>query len=650
MIRFVVVCTERLPVRPVPAEGLPSIDHIVSPTRKVLTRRLTEVLPGSLFPDFCTLRPIRAGPGRERPRETGPVRLVYKGAPRPRAVAFDPGNPMSTPLVLSALLLTAGLPSSQEARTAAPADLIVSGRVFTADPERPWAEAVAVSGERIAAVGTHEEIERLRGADTRVVDGGTRAVVPGFNDAHCHFTVGFGFRPDVDLTEASTLAEILAAVAAYAVANPDDEVIDGGQWDLADMPGHAFPTARMLDEVVPDRPVVLWSDGPHGVWVNSAALERARIDKDTRVPPATVFLRDETGEPSGVFLGRGLLGLFRFVPLEDFGAIQDGIVHGLDEARRLGVTSVHESVSSFVLPFLAELHDAGELTLRVHVWGGLTRSPFGGGPAEHLRMAKAHGREDWITFGTLKGGVDGMPGLRTAALLEPYADDSSTSGLTSMEPDQLAAAVEAANAQGLRVAIHATGDRGVRMALDAIVAAGKPELRNRIEHAFIVAPEDFERAAQAGVVVSAQPAFLAVDLAKDRFYEHRLGPARVAETMPFRSLLDAGATLAFGTDFSLTPLDPMIGIYAAVARRDLGGEPGAGWIPSERITVEEAVRAYTLGSAVAEGAADVKGTLTAGKLADIVVLSEDIFALDPGALPEVQVDCTIVGGEVVYRR
>lgn len=530
------------------------------------------------------------------------------------------------------------------------ADLIMEGRVFTNDPARPWAEAVAVRGERIALVGSRAEVERLRGKETRVIAGGERAVVPGFNDAHCHFTIGFGLDQDVDLAGAGSLDEILARVKAYAEAHPEDELIDGGYWDLADLPGHAFPSAALLDEVVPDRPVLLWSDGPHAVWVNTAAMEKAKIDGTTPVPPATVFLRDAEDEPSGVFLGRGLFGLFRFVPLPDLGAMRARIRAGLGEARRLGVTSVQDSVSPFLLPYLAELCDARELTLRVHAWGTLAVGPFGGGADEHLALAKAHGRAHWLTFGTLKGGVDGMPGVRTAALLAPYADDPATSGLLSADPARLAASVRAANEKGLRVALHATGDRGVRTALEAFVAGGKRELQNRIEHAFLVSPDDVERLGKSGVVLSVQPGFVPLDLAKERFYERRFGPERVAYAMPLRALLDAGAVLAFGTDFSLTPLDPLVGIYGAVARRTLAGEPVGGWIPAQRLTVEEAVRAYTLGSAMAEGAEREKGTLAPGMLADLVLLSRDVFSIDPAELLRVQVECTIVGGRVVYPR
>ena len=267
-------------------------------------------------------------------------------------------------------------------------------------------------------------------------------------------------------------------------------------------------------------------------------------------------------------MGRGLLGLVRFLPFPDLERVRGGIRAGLVEARALGVTTVHESVSPVLLPFLSELHDAGELTLRFHVWGSLTPGPFGGGVDQHLALAERHGREHWITFGTLKGGVDGMPGLRTAALLAPYDDDPTTSGLLTMEPAELRTAIAAANEKGVRVALHATGDAGVARALDACAAAGDPALANRIEHAFFVAPEDAARMGRAGVIASVQPGFLAIDLAKDRFYERRLGPERTARAHPLRSLSEGGATLAFGTDHSLTPLDPMVGLYAAVTRRE----------------------------------------------------------------------------------
>jgi predicted amidohydrolase YtcJ len=330
--------------------------------------------------------------------------------------------------------------------------------------------------------------------------------------------------------------------------------------------------------------------------------------------------------------------------------MQAGIRRGLGEAARCGVTSVQDSVPSMLLPFLAELHDAGELTVRFHVWGGLLRGPFGGGTAETLELAKKHARADWITFGTQKGGVDGMPSLRTAALLAPYADALGSRGITTVEPARLAAAVREAHAAGLRVALHATGDAGVRAAVEAFLAEPHPALRDRIEHAFLIDPADVERLAQTRTVVSVQPSFLARDLAQGGVYERRFGVERCAMVLPLRTLADAGVTLAFGTDFGLNALDPRQGLAAAVTRQTSAGEPRAGWHPEQRLTLAEAVRAYTLGSAIAEGAESRKGTLAPGKLADVVVFARDLFALEPQALPSAELVATVVGGRVVYTR
>jgi hypothetical protein len=530
------------------------------------------------------------------------------------------------------------------------AELVVRGRVFTARIDEPWAEAVAVRGATIAAVGSRPEIERWIGPETRVIDAGEGSVLPGFNDAHCHFTVGFGMASDVDLFGARGLAEILARVASYARAHPDDDVIEGMGWDLADMPGDALPTAAQLDEVVGERAVLLWSEGPHAVWASSRALERARIDGAATLPQGVIAARDAEGEPTGVFLGRGLFGLFLFAPGPDVAAMQAGIRRGLAEAAHCGVTSVQDSVPSMLVPFLAELHDAGELNVRFHVWGGLMSSPFGGGVAETLALSKEHARPDWITFGTLKGGVDGMPSLRTAALLAPYTDAPDTRGLTTVAPARLAAAVKEAHAAGLRVALHATGDGGVRAAVDAFLAERRAGLRDRIEHAFVVDPADVPRLAQAGTIVSVQPTFLARDLDQGDVYERRFGVERCKTVLPLRSLLDAGVTLAFGTDFRLNALDPRQGLVAATLRQSPSGEPREGWHPEQRLTLAEAIRAYTLGSAIAEGADSRKGTLEPGKLADLAVFEGDLFALEASALREAEVVTTVVGGRVVFAR
>jgi predicted amidohydrolase YtcJ len=555
---------------------------------------------------------------------------------------------------LALLVLCGAAAGAQEGSRAdgaeGPADLVVRGRIFTGAGDAPRAEALAVRGATIAAVGSRAQIEPWIGPGTRVIDAGEGSVLPGFNDAHCHFTVGFGLQSDVDLLDAHGLDEILARVAAYARAHPEDEVIDGMGWDLADMPAESFPTAAQLDALVEDRAVLLWSEGPHAVWVNSRALERARIDGETRLPPGVTALRDASGEPTGCFLGRGLLGLFLFAPLPDLAAMKAAIRRGLGEAARCGLTSVQDPVPSFLLPFLAELHDADELTLRFHVWGGLTRGPFGGGVAETLALAREHARADWISFGTLKGGVDGMPSLRSAALFVPYADDPGARGVASSDPARLAAAVREAHAAGMRVALHATGDAGVRAAIDAFLGDPRPGLRDRVEHAFLLDAADVPRLAAAGTIVSVQPSFLARDLAQGGVYERRFGAERCARVLPLRALQDAGVTLAFGTDFSLNALDPRQGLAAAVARQTSGGEPSGGWHPEQRLTLAEALRAYTLGSALAEGAEDRKGTLEPGKLADIAVFARDLFTLEPSALPAAELLATVVGGRVVYAR
>src|SRR6185436_4810451 len=276
---------------------------------------------------------------------------------------------------------------------------------------------------------------------------------------------------------------------------------------------------------------------PHAVWASSKALERAKIDGASTLPPGTVALRDADGEPSGVFLGRGLFSLFPFDPFPEEAAMEEGIRRGLAEAARNGVTSVQDSVPSMLVSFLAKMHDAGELTVRFHVWGGLVRSPFGGGVAEALAMQNEHGRADWVTFGTLKGGVDGMPSLRTAAMLAPYADDPSSRGISTIDAKRLAAAVHEAHEAGLRVALHATGDGGVRQAIDAFAAEARAGLRDRVEHAFLVDPADVPRLAKAGTIVSVQPSFLARDLAQGDVYERRFGSERCARVMPLRALL-----------------------------------------------------------------------------------------------------------------
>jgi hypothetical protein len=529
-----------------------------------------------------------------------------------------------------------------------PADLIVHGRLFTGERDAEWAEALAIQGNEIVAVGTRAEVERWRGSATEFVDAGAHTVMAGFNDAHCHFDVVYGMDLGCDLSGARSLAEIQEGLRAYAALHPGPSAIRGSGWDLADLPAGTLPNAVQLDEVSRGRAIVLSSEGPHCLWVNSKALEEMRL------PPVDVpgqrIHRDEAGKPTGFFVGRGLFALAPHDELPTLEEVERGLERGFAEALQAGVTTVHDPVAPFLLPLLAERCDAEALTLRFHVWGWL--SGPGAGPAATRLLEQQYAREGWITFGTLKGGLDGMPGLRTAAVLEAYANDPGNLGLMTEDPAELAKRVEAANAAGFRVALHATGDAAVRAALDAFAVsrARHPGIENRIEHAFYVHPDDRPRFAALGVIASVQPGFLVRDLEKQRFHEAWLGAERLKIAFPMRSLLDAGATLALGTDCSLTPLDPLYGLRAAVTRQTAAGAPTGGWLPAERISLAEALRAYTLGSARAEGQAARKGTLAPGKLADLVAFSDDVFALPPERLREVRVDLTIVDGMVRWRR
>ncbi len=551
---------------------------------------------------------------------------------------------------LSYLAAVLALAVAAHAGDGEPADLVVLGRVFTGDGALPWAEAVAVRANRIVQVGQRDAVARLIGPDTRVLDAAGGSVLPGFNDAHCHLTAAATLDKGLDLSGLRSLDEILGAVRDHAAAHPGDAAVVGMGWHLSQLPGQLFPTAAQLDAVVADRPVLLWSEGPHAVWANTLALSRSHAAEDAAGRSGLRVLRDaRTGEPSGVVLGRGLLGVFREVlTLPDFGGLDARLRHGLAEARRLGLTSVQEPVSPFLLPALAGLHDRGELTLRFSVWTSVG-GPQGAGPETIRAAARLHGRAGFISFTTAKTGIDGMPELRTAALLEPYADDPDERGLLTSLPAALFEHARAAHAAGFSCAVHATGDAGVRLALDAFEAAGAPAgARQRVEHLFLVDAEDVPRFAELGVVASVQPAFLARDLELGRFFEARFGLERCERVLPLRSLLDAGVVLAFGTDHDLTPLDPLVGLQAAVTRQDADGRPAGGWMPGQRISLEEAVRAYTAGSAFAEGQESDKGRLLPGCLADIVVLSADIFALPPIELRTTSVRATIVDGKVVY--
>jgi predicted amidohydrolase YtcJ len=554
--------------------------------------------------------------------------------------------------VLLACLMSAFFPQPNYAQKFEADLVVVNANVHTLDARRPVAEAVAVHGNRIVAVGTNEEIKRLAGARTRVVDAGGALVLPGFNDSHVHFLSG-GFQlSSVDLRDAATPQEFAERIRRFAGKLPKGRWITGGDWDherWPDVNGSApLPTKELIDAFTPDRAVFVNRLDGHMALANSYALKLAGVTRDTPDPPGGLIVRDaRTGEPTGILKDAAQSFVWKVFPEPSSDEKLDAARAATDHAASHGVTSVQDMSAGASVGVYQALLDRGELKTRIYAvsplpdWERLGR----------VGILRAFGG-DMLRIGGLKGFSDGSLGSTTALFFEPYNDAPMTRGLPADEmfPEGvMLKRVREADAAGLQVMIHAIGDR----ANDTILSIyeqvarehGPRDRRFRIEHAQHLRPQDIARFGRDHVVASMQPYHCIDD---GRWAEKRIGHERAKSTYAFRSLLDTGAVLAFGSDWTVAPLDPVLGIYAATTRRTLDGKNPRGWIPEQKITVEEAVRAYTVGSAYAEFAESAKGTITPGKLADLVILSQDIFKIDPVEIEKARVRMTVMDGRVVY--
>lgn len=526
------------------------------------------------------------------------------------------------------------------------ADLVLyNGNVHTMDPSRPQVQAVAIQGNRVLATGSDEEMRGLLRAGGEAVDLRGRTVVPGFTDAHLHFmSYGLGLNR-IDLAGVPSLEEALSRVAARAATMPAGRWLLGRGWDQSLWAGGAFPTRWDLDRVVPDHPVFLRRKCGHAGWANSRALELAGITTATPDPPGGAIGRDpETGRPTGLVFERAIKLVSGVIPeptlAEAVGAIQAALPH----AHRAGLVGVHTMEKAVAFQAFQYLRQAGALSLRVLMQ--IPRKQMGAAIEVGLRSGFG---DPWLRIGGVKVFADGALGSHTAYMLEPFEDAPGDCGIAVTSAAELRQVIGQASAAGLAAFVHAIGDRANREVLDAIEATRQAgvglHLRHRIEHVQLIHPDDQPRLAQLGVIASMQP----IHATQDMRLAGRLWGERCAGAYAWRSLLDNGAVLAFGSDAPVETLSVLQGIHAAVTRRRADGSPGPeGWNPQERLTVEEAVRAYTAGAAYASGEEMIKGPLSPGKLADLVVLSDDIFTVEPMAILGAEVLATMVDGAFVH--
>jgi predicted amidohydrolase YtcJ len=554
--------------------------------------------------------------------------------------------------IVAATLIAGLIVGAQRDDSAGPVDLIVhNARVYTADGDGTMAEAVAIRGNQILRVGSEREVLRLQRPQTVMIDAGGGAVLPGFNDAHLHLLEGGLALDKVALLGTTTLAEIQQRITDWAGANPDEPWVTGRGWRYETFPG-GLPTKALLDTLVSDRPVCLWSYDARTAWVNSAALKLAHITSRTPHPANGVVVKDpKTGEPTGVLKEDAINLVARLIPPPTQEERARALRSAVAEAHRNGITSVQNAGGSLAdLNLFAEARRSGDLNLRIYSAVTLGRSFGENERTALLQAARQYPDDPLLKTGAAKLVVDGGVTTHTAAMLEPYGG-TDIAAEPSIAPDDLNRIVRLIDAEGWQVMAHAAGDLAVRMTLDAYAHAARsnraPERgrRHRVEHAETIAPDDVDRFGRLGVIASMQPALANPESAAFESWSRSVGAERASRGWAFGQIIAAGGRLAFGSDWPAAELDPLLSLESAITPVAIDGADA----PSRRIPLEAAIDAYTSGAAWASFDEQRKGTLAPGMLADLVVLSSDIFE-ETASLARARIEITIFDGRIVYRR
>jgi predicted amidohydrolase YtcJ len=529
------------------------------------------------------------------------------------------------------------------------ADLIIhNARVWTVDSSHPEAEAVAVLGDRIVALGSNQQIDAWRAPQTKVVDAEGKRLLPGFNDAHVHFMDGGAQLDNVELNDATSAREFTRRIAERTAKMPKGEWLLGGDWDETKWNPTEMPTKELIDPVTPDRPVAVNRYDGHMILANSVALKLAGITAQTPDPDGGVIVRDKQGNPTGGLKDAATDLVFKVIPQMTHAQRRHAIERALDHASALGVTSVQHMNPDYAdIAIYNELLEEGRLTTRIYA------APLISQVDDQVKIGirRAFGGP-YLRIGALKSYADGSLGSGTAYFFDPFNDQPNNRGLLSdaMHPiSSMRDRMMRADESNLQLCTHAIGDAGISAILDIYdeieKAHGPRDRRWRIEHAQHMAAKDFDRFSSLHVIASVQP-YHAID--DGRWAESRIGHDRASRTYAFRTFLNHGVRLALGTDWNVAPLDPMLTLYAATTRATLDGKNPNGWFPEQKLTIQEAIEAYTLGSAYAEFQEKDKGSITAGKLADMVLLSDDVLTIDPVKIRDVRVLRTWVGGKLTY--
>ena len=545
--------------------------------------------------------------------------------------------------------------NAQDATPHAADTILVNGKVYTVNARQPWAHAVAIRDGKVFSVGEDAEIERLRGAATKVIDAGGKLVLPSFVDCHIHFLEGSISLGQANLESAKNPADIQGILREYAEKHPGNGWILGGGWNYAMFGEENLPNKKYLDELFPNRPVFLYGYDGHTSWANSNALQLAGINKDTPNPANGAIVRDpKTGEATGALKESAGHLVGKLIPKPTRQEKLAALRAGIHWANENGLTRVHSAGGDFQdFDLYDELLRRGELTLRMYIAYFLDPPELRPKDIAAIEDARKKYTGDWLSGGVVKMMIDGVVESHTAAMLEPYTDDPATKGKLFWDPGKYKAAVAELDRRGLQIFTHAIGDYGVRTALDAYENAesvnNTQDRRPRIEHIETITAADIPRFGKLGVIASMQPLHAYPDEDTLRVWAGNVGPDRASRAWVWNDISKTGGRLAFGSDWNVVTLNPWEGLQMAVTRQTTEGKPEGGWMPQECITLAQAVEAYTLGAAYAGRREKTEGSIEPGKLADLIVVSQNIFEVDPHRIAQTKVVKTIVGGKVVYQ-
>ena len=532
--------------------------------------------------------------------------------------------------------------------------VLINARIYTVNSEDPWAQAMAVREGKIVAVGSDESIAEYQGPSTRVIDAKGHMVLPGFVDSHVHMMAGAAMLEQISLHDAKNIGDFQKKIKDYAVAHPEKKWIRGMGWYYSIFGKSGMPHKKYIDEVVPDRPVYVSAYDGHSSLANSKALEAAGITRNTPDPPAGIIVRDpETGEPTGVLKEAAGQLMMNAVPQPTYEEERDLLGKAIHYATSLGFTRLISAGGDAArIELFDEIRKRGDLTVRFHM-AQFVNPPVSSDVLSIMEEKRKKYCDDWIDLGSVKFLMDGVIEAHTAAMLEPYENDPTNKGFFNLDPEKYKESVVEFDRLGFTISTHAIGDATIRLALDVYEAVKKAndrtDERHRIEHIEAPSAQDIPRFGKLGVIASMQPLHTTPNDNMLNAWAGSIGPERASRAWPWRSILTGDANLAFGSDWPVVTLNPWEAVEILLTRETPEGTPAGGWLPEQRLTLEEAIQGYTMGGAIAARREKTEGSIEVGKLADVIIISQDLFRIAPNQISETKVLMTMVGGKTVYQ-